>query len=398
MAPRPGLASARMAYFSPQRLWTHVEVLSSLIGPRGTGGEAEARAASWVCDQLRAVGLSPEEGRFKAVADMNWFPISAALLSLSGTLSYPWAAWLAFLLAGAAGPLLWVAITRADSPLWFVLPRVRSQNVIARRTPRGRVERRVVLLSHLDTNRCRLAWRAGKTRTVRLGSLATLMIYGLNGLLYLLGAASGWHWPYWASLPGGAYALATLLILLAELRRPYSPGANDNGSAVAVNLELAARLIEEPLQRTEVWSVFTGAEEVDHRGLKLLLKEHEVLREAWFIDLEGVGAGELCYLLEAGLIRPYRPEPHLRALAERVAARRADLGVKGAEMLVVDEVQTLRRLGYRAITIAGRDRRTGALPHWHTCEDVVENVLGEALVRAAEFVWEMLEELDREEG
>ncbi|MCR4404595.1 MAG: M28 family metallopeptidase [Candidatus Acetothermia bacterium] len=387
-----------MPRFSPQRLISHVEALAGLIGPRGTGRAAEARAASWLCERLRALGLSPAEERFRAVADMNWFPISAAALSLSGVVLYPWAAWLAGLLASLAVAVLWCALTRADSPLRLLLPHVASRNVRAAIPPRGRVERRVVLLSHLDSNRCRFAWRAGKARTARLGSGATLAIYGLNGLLYLLGAASGWKWPYWASLPGAGYALATLLLLIAELGQPYSPGANDNASGVAVNLELAGRLAREPLDRTEVWHLFTGAEEVDHRGLKLFLEREKGLREAWFIDLEGVGSGELCYLVEAGLIRRYRPDPELLAVAEQVAARRAELGVSPARTLVVDEVQTLRRLGYRAITIAGRDERTASLPHWHTAEDVVENVSGEALVQAAEFVWAMLEALDRQEG
>lgn len=388
-----------MSHFSPQELWSHVEVLAGAIGPRRTGSPGEARAAAYVRDQLKELGLPTEEQHFGAVSEMNWFPISAAILSLSGTVIYPWAAWtswVGFLLAGAAGPLLWWAITHADSPIRQLLPQVRSQNALAQIAPRGTVERRAVLLSHLDTNRCRFAWRAGKAETVRLGSLVTLVIYGLNGSLYLLGAASGWGWPYWAALPGAAYTLATSLILLAELRQPYSPGANDDASGVAVNLELAARLIREPLARTEIWSAFTGAEEVDHRGLKLFLNEHEELREAWFIDLDGVGSGELCYLVEEGLIRHYRPEPELRALAERVASSHAELEVRPAKMMVVDEVQTLRRLGYRAITIAGRDPRTGALPHWHTGEDVVENISAEALARAAEFVWAMLEGLDRE--
>ena len=64
-------------------------------------------------------------------------------------------------------------------------------------------------------------------------------------------------------------------------------------------------------------------------------------------------------------------------------------------MMVVDEVQTLRRLGYRAICFAGRDAATDSLAYWHTSDDVVGNIDGDALVRAAEFVWAILQELDR---
>ena len=106
-----------------------------------------------------------------------------------------------------------------------------------------------------------------------IGSLVTLGVYTLNAALYLFGAATGSSWPYFVSLPGTVYGTAALAILLVELRLPYSPGANDNAAAVAVNLGIASALACEPLSSTEVWLAFTGAEEVDHRGLKELLKE-----------------------------------------------------------------------------------------------------------------------------
>jgi hypothetical protein len=330
---------------------------------------------------------------------MNWFPITAALISLCGTALYPLSEWIRFpaaLLASLAAPLLWWAITRADSPFWFLLPRVTSRNVVAHIAPTGKTAQIVVVISHLDSNRCRLVWRAGKAKTIKIGSIATLSVYSAIGLLLLLGAASGWGWPYFASLPGAIYALATLIVFFAEMRCPYSPGANDNAASVAVNLEMAAQLAREPLETTEVWFTFTGAEEVDHRGLKVLLKEHHELRKALFIDLEGVGGGDLCYLTQEGILSHYRPDPELLGFAKEAAKRRADLNVKPGVMPVVDEVQTLQRLGYRAICLAGRDSQTDSLPYWHTCEDTVEHVSSSALERTAEFVWEMLHGIDRQ--
>jgi hypothetical protein len=103
----------------------------------------------------------------------------------------------------------------------------------------------------------------------------------------------------------------------------------------------------------------------------------------------------LCVLTKQGLLKPYRPDPMLLALAQHVANRHPELALNAARMMIVDEVQTLRRLGHRAICLAGRDEATDSLAHWHTGDDVVENIDGEALARAAEFVWAMLEELDR---
>jgi len=98
--------------------------------------------------------------------------------------------------------------------------------------------------------------------------------------------------------------------------------------------------------------------------------------------------------VEEGTIKRYRPDEGSILLAERTGKRRPDLGAGRARMQVVDEVQTLRRLGYKAICIAGRDPTTGLLVNWHTCDDIVENVSEGALAAAAEFVWEMLQEID----
>ncbi len=385
--------------FEKDSLLAHVKALAQEIGPRGTGTVGEEEAAHYVRDRLQHLGLSVEERSFRAVAEMNWFPITAALMSLCGIALYSLSGWIRFpaaLLASLAAPLLWWAITRADSPFWFLLPRVTSRNVVARIASTGKITQRVVIISHLDSNRCRLVWRAGKAGMIKAGSIATLIVYSAIGLLLLLGAASGWSWPYLASLPGAIYALATLIVLFAEMSRPYSPGANDNAASVAVNLGLATQRAREPLETTEVWFAFTGAEEVDHRGLKVLIKEHPELREAFFIDLEGVGGGDLCYLVQEGILSHYRPDPELLRFAEEAAKRRSNLNVKPGVMPVVDEVQTLRRLGYRAICLAGKDSQTDSLPYWHTCEDTVEHVSSSALERTAEFVWEMLHGIDRQ--
>lgn len=70
--------------------------------------------------------------------------------------------------------------------------------------------------------------------------------------------------------------------------------------------------------------------------------------------------------------------------------------MRTAQMTMEDEVGTLRRRGYRAICIAGRDPATGTLPHWHRADDTADTVSAQVLERAADFVMALLEELDRE--
>lgn len=381
-------------------LLAHVSALAAEIGPRGTGTPAEAAAADYVAAHLTALGLPVEKRTFRAVASQNAFPLSIALVALLAVIIYPLGGaltrWIAAALALLAPFLLWQAIVHSDSLLGPLLPHVTSRNVVTRLEPQGEPRRRAVVLAHLDTNRCRLVWQSSTVRHLETLTWLTLAIFILLGLLYLTGALLGGPaWIWWLSLLPAGYQLGSLVTLWRDERTPFSPGAHDNAASVAVALGLAERLAAQPLQNTQVWLAFTGAEETDHAGLKTLLREHDsALREAAFIDMEGVGSGEIVYLTRQGLCLRYRPSPDLLALAEKIAARHPDLNVHAAQMTVEDEVRTLREGGYRAICIAGCDPQTGSLPHWHRADDTADTVSPETMERAVSFVLAMLHELD----
>ncbi len=378
-----------------------MRVLAGEIGPRGTGTAGETAAADYVAGRLAGLGLPVERHEFRAVASQNAFPLAADMVALLAVALYPLGGaptrWIAAALALAAPSLLWWAITRSDSPLRPLLPQVVSRNVVARLKPTDIPHRHAVILAHLDTNRCRLAWQSAAVHLLEPLTWLTLTVLAALGLLYLSGVLlDGPAWTWWVSLLPAGYVLGTVVTLWRDERTLFSPGAHDNASSVAVALEIAARLSVHPLRHTEVWLAFTGAEETDHQGLKTLLRRYTTpLRDAAFFDLEGVGSGDIVYLTRQGLCWPYRPDPELLSLAECVAARRPDLGVGPAQMTVEDEVRTLRNRGYRALCIAGRDPMTGALPRWHRPDDTAEAVSPQALGRAADFLMALLCELDK---
>ena len=385
-----------------------VYALAAEIGPRGTGTPGEAAAASHVSGRLTALGLPVSTGAFRAVHSQNAFPLAVDVVALIAVVVHAVGGrpgrWVAAVLALAAGPLLWHAIRLSTNPLRMLLPQVRSGNVVARAAPRAAALRRVIVLAHLDTNRCRLAWRSGAVRWLEPLTWLTLGMFGLLGLLFLVGALLGkggypWRhdrWIWFLSLIPTAYILGTLVTLIRDDRTPFSPGAHDNAASVAVALQVAAGLVERPLQSTEVWLAFTGAEETDHAGLYALLRDDPGgMRDADFIGLEGLGSGRLTYLVQEGLCDHYRPDPGLLAAAERVAAGWPGFDAAPARMTVEDEVGTLRRLGFRAICVAGRDPVTGTLPRWHRSDDTADSVSEEFMERAARFVRALLDDLDQ---
>jgi hypothetical protein len=380
---------------------SHLHVLAGEIGPRGTGTAGERAAADFVAERLSELGLPVERQAFHAVASQNAFPLAVDALAILAVLVYPLGGpvgrWVAALLGPSTAPLLWQTIRTSTSPLRRFLLLVISGNVLTRIQPKRELRQRVVVLAHLDTNRCRLAWQSSAVRYVEPLTYLTLVMLASLGVVYLAGALlSAVEWLWWVSLLPAGYVMGTVITLWRDDRTPFSHGANDNAAGVSVALEVGAYLAAGPLRNTEVWLVFTGAEETDHGGLYALLRQYgSVLRQADFVGLEGPGSGEIVYLTRQGVCAHYGPDPELMASAARVAVHSQEAGVRAAQMTMEDEVGTLRRRGYRAICIAGRDAATGTLPHWHRADDVVDTISAESLTRAAEFLMDLLAELDR---
>ena len=378
-----------------------VRGLAGEIGARGTGTDGEAAAADNVARRLSDLGLPAEQHAFRAVGSQNSFPLAIDLLVLFAVALYPLGGaatrWVAAMLALSAAPLLWQTIRNAGNALSIFLPKVTSRNVETRVSPKRETRKRAVILAHIDTNRCRLIWQSTRVASIEPMTWLTLGVLALPGLLYLVGALLGGPaWLWWLSLLPAAYVVGMVVTLWRDDRTPFSPGAHDNAASVAVALEVATRLARRPLEATEVWFVFDGAEETDHAGVRDLLRRNgPLLKEAAFFGLEGLGSGEIVYLTRQGLCAPYHPTPDLRLLAEHVSTIRPELRLRQAEMKAEDDVRTLRQRGYCAIGIAGRDPRTGILPHWHRPDDTVDTVSPEMMERAAGIVLALLDEWDK---
>ena len=381
-------------------LLVDVQYLAGRIGPRGTGTPAEAAAANYVTARLAEMGLASEIHTFRSVPSQNAFPIAISLMALLATIAYPlgWVVtrWMAVILSLGASWSLWQTIRNAAlNPLIALLPKVTSQNIEARLESKGTPTRNAIILAHLDTNRCRLIWQSLAVRNIEPMTWLTLAVPFCMGLLYLAGAIAGGTLWWWLSLPLAAYELGAIVTLIRDDHTPYSPGAHDNAASVAVALEVATRLSATPLQNTEVWFVFDGAEETDHAGTLDLLRRHGAeLQEASFFGLEGLGSGELVYLTRQGICDHYRPTANMLAVAESVTSKHPEFEFRPAQMLAEDDVRTLRGRGYHAIGIAGRDPQTGILPRWHRPDDTPETVSEETMRRAANIVCALLKEMD----
>ena len=388
---------------------TYAREVCSLAPGRGSATEGEARAAGYVAEKLDALGVAAVIRQPFSGLRSIWIFLSMAFgFALAGHAAF----WLLPTSVGAlpaagvmllgfafSAYLLWRKFTFRDYPLRQALPHGPSQNVIARLPPEGILRHQVVLVGHLDSHRAVL-WYANDYLLKLYALSAPVAVYGvlLAPLFYSLAAITAWQFLAWLGvILGIIHFLAWLSGVTADLG-PYSPGANDNASAVGSLLALAERLQQEPLQHTQVWLLFSGCEETGCDGMRFFLKEHgQGLKEALFIDFELVGIGDcLYYLRNEGLLHRQRiaveVEQRLVAAGEGLDLRPVELAGFGA----FTEIGTVWEYGHRGACLSAGFSTKRGLPEWHRLTDQPERLQAETLERVQALTWRVLRTIDAE--
>jgi hypothetical protein len=390
--PVPGL--------QPDSLMAHMRAICE-IGPRPPTSDKEREAAAYVKKALDKLGLTGlEEEPFRSQTSYGWVLIPIAV---AAALALPIAHF-----GGVGGQVAGVVIflvglvtmwgfQRAVPPFYQrLIARGDSQNLILRLPPEGTARRTVYLIGHLDTNKQRMMApppTPGLMRAMVPFSLLVALLGAASLALDLAAGREGIAWWQWVF--AGVLAFS-LIGLFSDERQPYIEGANDNATAVSVLLGMGEALRANPLQNTETVLLFTGCEEVPCVGMESYLKRHKPPNEdTYWIDLEMVGTGDLCYITQHGIspLTTYRPHPEMVALADQAAEKHPDLRVGPKGMLILEEVANLRRRGYRALCLAGYGE-DGHLPNWHRVSDTLDKIEPDTLSRAAQFTRAMVEEID----
>jgi hypothetical protein len=386
---------------SAELLLKHIRHLSVSIGPRRPTSAGERAAADYVQATLRQLNTRWEVTRqlFRSVDGLRYrlAPLAAlaGLSLLAGLRRRRQTQIVAGLLcvglsvlsrdAFLARPMVWET--------W--VPRGESQNVIVRIPARRRTQRRVVFVAHLDSGVHRLTTHPRLVHYLpyTLGGITLMALVG--GVLSVLAGKKG-RWRGLRALMGLS-ALGAAGLAVADESGPEVNGAIGNASGVAVLLGLAHTLAQHPLESTEVVLAFTGSGTATSTGADMLATAYgEAWREALWVVVANVGAGELCWVTRHG-ISPYAcyyPHPDAVRIMERVADVRPDLGLMGKPMLTLDEVALLRDRDLRAIALMGYDRVTGLIPHWRQASDTIHAVSPETVERAAHTCWTTARVLD----
>lgn len=388
----------------PKALMGHMQSICKGIGPRPSTSQQERRAADYVEATLRQFGLDDiQRQEFKSPNSSGWVTIPCFALGILGV-GLALFGGLFGKLTGAILLLVSAAVFRQGilvEPTFFekLISRWSSQNIIAKIPAAGPSKQTIYLVGHLDSQKQRFQFPPSP-HWIMKAQTSLPILAGLAGGLFLLAdvlfnlQAS----PLWLWLLGAAYLYGLAGAVYDELQ-PHVEGANDNATAVSVLLGIAETLKSQSLQNTDVVLLFTGCEEVGCVGMEHYLREFSPPKENTFwIDIEMVGAGNLCYVTRHGIsyLSGYQPHPRMVALATKVAQANPELGFSAREMTMLEEVATLRKHSYQSICLAGYDEN-GMLANWHRLSDRLENIQPEVLGRAAGLTWQLLKELDTSE-
>ena len=189
-----------------------------------------------------------------------------------------------------------------------------------------------------------------------------------------------------AGLSGGSSAAA-----------PSSTGSF-GAAAISAARQRAAEIRESVIQMTtndtvakEVWFVGLGASAAGNHGMKNFLELHAgELRGALIVNLEGVGAGDICYLGTEGNGSVHRSDRRLQTLVRQAAQNVLGHEARSRKMEWRDTDATPALVaGMRAITLMGMDDTAPVGWHWTT--DTLELVDEEQLDDVTDLVLDIID-------
>ncbi len=147
-----------------------------------------------------------------------------------------------------------------------------------------------------------------------------------------------------------------------------------------------------PDVNTEVWFVALGSELSDNAGMRAFLSEHQQdLRGSIIVDIDALGAGELCMIEREGRYRTAKTSSRMKRYVKK-ASQATGLNVGSAQLLWEDSAASIAvKQGYQAMHLAGMD---GAKPAFYAqANDMMENIDEETLRANADFVMELLKNI-----
>ena len=360
------------------------------FGHRGSATENEARAAEYLCGELRAMGLDPVLEPFAGLSSGGAVVLLHVALSLAAA-SLVWTWPIVSLVAGlvALGSMLLENAWRVRA-LSHLLPTRPSRNVVARVAAVGAPVKRIVVLGHYDTQRTGLIWNEGilsriapllarspgPSKSPLFLPMVAMFAVPIAATFALFAPGSGVAAPVaWAAI----VVLSIATILLADWAAgPFVPGASDNATGSAAVLSVVESWKAEPVADVELVALLTGCEESGLYGSAAFVRAHaQAARElpTLFANLDGFGYGRPRYLGRehslAGVPATYPADMIAACAATAQELQLIDAGPRS--LPVQSDAYPLLRGGIPGVSILSFEDN-GHLPNYHQLTDTSDRL------------------------
>jgi len=384
------------------REWlTHVRALAVEIGPRGPTRPEERRGAEYARQTFQQSGLNPVWETFKSARSIFHPHLLGSLLMLAAFAIFPLGGRLTAVLAVALTVLVLVSEIQElgfqNNLFRLLVPKGDSQNVFAVIPPAGEHKQDLVLVGHVDSQRTPLVFRSPKwVKIYDRFTMVTFAAFVLQAVLYILAIFFAWEWVWYASIVSAVCAVLLAAMCIQADLTPFTAGANDNATAVGMVLTLAFQFAVKPLQNTRVYAVVTGCEEVQHYGAIDFFKRHRSeLKQPKALIFEMLGCAGPAWTMREGIIVPFKSDPALCEIAERLRADHPEWKAHPAKISGGNsELSDAVRFQVPAITLFGL-KPDGEAPYWHQRQDTFDKMDPDVMERTWEFTWQMIREIDR---
>jgi len=383
-----------------ETLLNHIHELATTIGPRPPTKQGEREAADYASQQLESLGYQPTMESFKSAVSIYHPHLITAVSMLAAFMIYPLFGRVSAALAAVVSLVAVLSdlleLSFISNPLRWITPKGQSQNVFATLEPQQAHHQDLILVGHLDTHQtAKIFSSPGWLKSFQIFTFIGFALLCVQGVLFTIGAITQWQWLWFASIPSALAALILLILFYEANQAPFTAGANDNATAVAMVLTVAETLAKQPLQHTRVWFVLTGCEEVQQYGMVDFIKRHKA---EWLnpkvLIFEMLGVAGPAWLTKEGIIVPFKPEQDLLKMVETIAEQNPELGAYPSFIVGGNsEMAQARQAGLPAITFFGLTPE-GEAPYWHQPADTPDKMNPDVLWRTYQLTELFIEKLD----
>lgn len=376
--------------------------------PRLSNTDSLKKARDIIYNQLKENVPDAEIMEFKCRSELNqvlrfWAPIFLGLIFLTAIL------WQIFYLLSIITAMLVVSLNLlAQGRFGHVQVSKRfnnsgpidGYNIVGKINAQEKEKKILVIGAHYDS-KSGLSWKKKNSAIMTYSVLLVNLLFIVFSIIRIfIDYSLIWWFSLILWIGSAVEFISTAIYTLLYSVHNESPGANDNGSGVAVILELAAIFSKSKPKNITLLLALFDAEEIGLQGAAAMVSSYhsELLeKNAWMINLDEVGANEKMQIITRGGLPPIDHGRVLNPIFEKAIEANEKLkDLKLKEKIIIDAKTLSSQSDHAPFFIAGIPSvyiSTGNKKR-HSAADSFENVIPESVKIAGIIVKEFITTLD----